>query len=300
MAPVPGAANRYVFALPQPDETFYVGLTDEELEGEVPDVPEAPEEDVDFLLRVLNTALRHQVRRDQVVGTYAGLRPLLDHGGATADISRRHAVLVSATGVVTVVGGKLTTYRRMAEDAVDRAVGEAGLAAGPCRTRRLPLLGAASAADLAALDAPDRLVRRFGTEAPLVLDTAVAVTGLEPEELLAPVAPHLPATLAELVFGVTHEGARTVEDLLDRRTRIGLVPADREAARPAARAAPYGFAGSPSSSSTASAARRPDRIAPPSPGVCRWSPATNTPSPRSTSRPTMSGGRATGQAAAST
>ncbi len=233
MAPVPGASNRFVFALPQPDETFYVGLTDEEVD-EIPDVPEPPEEDIEFLLRVLNTTLRQDVRRDQVIGAYAGLRPLLDSGSTTADISRKHAVLVSRTGVVTVVGGKLTTYRRMAQDAVDRAVKEAGLTAGSCRTASLPLLGAGSPTELAAVDAPERLVRRFGTEAPAVLANAVEVTGLPEAELLAPIAPGLHATLAELVFGVTHEGAATVEDLLDRRTRIGLVPADRELAVPAA------------------------------------------------------------------
>jgi glycerol-3-phosphate dehydrogenase len=233
MAPVPGATNRFVFALPQPDQTFYVGLTDEEVD-EIPDVPEAPEEDIDFLLRVLNGALHRDVRRDQVVGAYAGLRPLLDTGTTTADISRRHTVVVSETGVVTVVGGKLTTYRRMAEDAVDRAVEVAHLPSGPCRTRALPLLGAAPAGQLAAIEAPDRLVRRFGTEAGAVLDNAVAVSGLEVEELVAPLAPHLPVTLAELLFAITHEGARSVEDLLDRRTRVGLVPADRELARPLA------------------------------------------------------------------
>ena len=82
MAPVPGADNRFVFALPQPDETFYVGLTDEEVDGAIPDVPVPPEEDIDFLLRVINSALRQEVRRDQVVGAYAGLRPLLDTGHA--------------------------------------------------------------------------------------------------------------------------------------------------------------------------------------------------------------------------
>ena len=231
MAPVPGAANRFVFALPQPDGTFYVGLTDEEVDGAIPDVPEAPEEDVTFLLEVLNGALAHPVTRGDVIGTYAGLRPLLDTGTSTADLSRKHAVLVSSTGVVTVVGGKLTTYRRMAEDAVDRAVAAGALQAGPCRTRSLPLLGAASLDELARLDAPARLVRRFGTEATAVLLNALAVTGLDEQELLAPVAPHLPATLAELVFAVTHEGARTVEDLLERRTRIALVPEDAARAR---------------------------------------------------------------------
>jgi glycerol-3-phosphate dehydrogenase len=234
MAPVPGATNRYVFALPQPDETFYVGLTDEEVDGAIPDVPEPPDDDIDFLLGVINSALRREVRRDQVIGAYAGLRPLLDTGATTADLSRKHAVLVSRTGVVTVVGGKLTTYRRMAEDAVDRAVKRSGLEATPCRTAELPLLGAGSPVELAALEAPDRLVRRFGMEAPAVIADAMTTTGLPEVELLAPIAPGLHATLAELVFAVTHEGAATVEDLLDRRTRIGLVPEDRELAVPAA------------------------------------------------------------------
>ncbi|MEO7352336.1 MAG: glycerol-3-phosphate dehydrogenase/oxidase [Marmoricola sp.] len=234
MAPVPGASNRFVFALPQPDQTFYVGLTDEEVDGKVPDVPEPPEEDIEFLLRVINSVLQVAVRRDQVVGAYAGLRPLLDTGTTTADLSRKHAVLVSSSGVVTVVGGKLTTYRQMAEDAVDKAVATARLDAGPCVTRSLPLVGAAPRGELAALRAPERLVRRFGTEAAGVLADAVAVTGLPEDELLAPIVASLPATLAELVFGITHEGATTVDDLLDRRTRIGLVPADAELARPAA------------------------------------------------------------------
>jgi glycerol-3-phosphate dehydrogenase len=234
MAPVPGTSNRFVFALPQPDQTFYVGLTDEAVDGEIPDVPVPPEADIDFLLGVINSVLQQDVRRDQVVGAYAGLRPLLDTGTTTADLSRKHAVLVSDQGVVTVVGGKLTTYRQMAEDAVDRAVATTGLDAAPCHTRTLPLLGAASREELAARAAPARLVRRFGTEAAAVLDDAVTVTGLDAEELVAPIAPTLPATLAELVFAITHEGAVTVEDLLDRRTRIGLVPEDRELARPAA------------------------------------------------------------------
>jgi len=183
---------------------------------------------------VINSVLQVAVRRDQVVGAYAGLRPLLDTGSTTADLSRNHAVLVSSSGVVTVVGGKLTTYRQMAQDAVDKAVKTARLRSGACRTETLPLLGAASRSRLAALGAPERLVRRFGTEAAAVLADAVATTGLSEDELLAPTAPGIPATLAELVFGVTHEGATTVEDLLDRRTRIGLVPGDAELARPAA------------------------------------------------------------------
>ncbi|HET8559836.1 MAG TPA: glycerol-3-phosphate dehydrogenase/oxidase [Marmoricola sp.] len=231
MVPVPGHGNRFVFTLPQPDETCYIGLTDEPVDG-VADVPVVPEADVDFLLSVVNEALEVRLGPDAVVGAYAGLRPLLAAAGATADLSRRHAVLVSDTGVVTVVGGKLTTYRRMAQDAVDRAVTASGLPAGPCRTRVLPLLGAAPRAELRTVDAPLRLVRRFGTEAPAVLAAARAASGLPDDVLLAPASATVPVTLAELVFGVTHEGATTVDDLLDRRTRVGLVEEDRDVAVP--------------------------------------------------------------------
>ncbi len=233
--PVPDETNRFVMVLPQPDGTVYAGLTDEPVEGEVPDVPQPSDPEIGFLLDVVSAAFAHQLHRSDVVGAYAGLRPLLDsNDGSTADLSRRHAVLTSRTGVVTVVGGKLTTYRRMAEDAVDAVVAATGLPATSCRTRTLPLLGAASREELAALELPPRLVRRFGTDAALVLDDARAVTGLDDAALLAPVADGVPVTLAELVFGVTHEGAADVDDLLDRRTRVGLVPADRALAVPAA------------------------------------------------------------------
>lgn len=238
--PVPGSTSRFVFVLPQPDPVdadgrLLVGLTDEPVDGAVPDVPEPSAAEVGFLLDVVGTAFERPLRAADVVGAFAGLRPLLNSAdGTTADLSRRHAVLTSASGVVTVVGGKLTTYRQMAEDAVDTAVGQGALDAGPCRTRELPLVGAAAPAVLAALEAPHRLVRRYGTDAELVLSTARSATGLSAEELIAPVAPGVPATMAELVFGVTDEGACDVADLLDRRTRVGLVPADRALAVPAA------------------------------------------------------------------
>jgi glycerol-3-phosphate dehydrogenase len=226
--PVPGSTSRFVFALPQADGRIYVGLTDEPVEGPVPDVPEPTEGEIGFLLDVVASALEQPLRRDDVVGAFAGLRPLLEAEGSTADLSRRHAVLTSRTGVVTVVGGKLTTYRQMAEDAVDAT----GLTDRPCRTRDLPLLGAASREELATLEEPERLVRRFGTEARLVVDNALSVTGLTEDEVLSPGPGGV--TLAELVFGVTHEGAHDVDDLLDRRTRVGLVAADRAAAVPLA------------------------------------------------------------------
>jgi glycerol-3-phosphate dehydrogenase len=234
-APVPGETNRFVMVLPQPDGTVYVGLTDEPAPGPVPDVPEPTETEIGFLLDVVSAAFARPLHRSDVVGAFAGLRPLLDGGdGSTADLSRKHAVITGPSGVTTVVGGKLTTYRRMAQDAVDAAVAHHGLAAGPCVTASLPLLGAASRTELASLEEPARLVRRYGTDAALVLSSAREVTGLPDHELLSPVSDTVPVTLAELVFGVTHEGAHDVDDLLDRRTRVGLVPEDRAAAVPLA------------------------------------------------------------------
>jgi glycerol-3-phosphate dehydrogenase len=240
-APVPGVRNRYVLVLPQPDGQIYVGLTDEPADGPVPDVAEPTEVEIGFLLDVVAASFSRPLRRSDVVGAFAGLRPLLDRGDeSTADLSRKHAVLTSPSGVVTIVGGKLTTYRRMAEDAVDTAVARSGLRAGPCVTAELPLAGAAPRVRLAELleraETPGhaRLVRRFGTDAALVLDAAREATGLPDDDLLAPVDTTIPVTLAELVFGVTHEGAADVDDLLDRRTRVGLVPADRVRAVPAA------------------------------------------------------------------
>ncbi|MEU4491911.1 glycerol-3-phosphate dehydrogenase/oxidase [Streptomyces sp. NPDC023998] len=237
--PIPGESNRFVLVLPQGDGRVYVGLTDEPIEGTVPDVPEVPETDIGFLLDVLGSALDVSVSRDSVVGAFAGLRPLLDTTtsdtttpgtGRTADISRKHAVVTSTQGVVTVVGGKLTTYRRMAQDAVDAAVTGSGLTADRCRTTSIPLVGAARPGTLATLAAPRRLVRRYGSEAP-----AVHALGLADPSLALPVVPGHPVTGAELLWAVRHEGALDESDILDRRTRIGLVPHDREAACEAAR-----------------------------------------------------------------
>ena len=124
-----------------------------------------------FLLDTVNTALDVQLGRDDVIGAYAGLRPLIDAGeGRTADVSRDHAVVDSPSGVISVIGGKLTEYRYMAEDVLDRAVELRGLAAGRCRTRNLPLVGAPSN-PVATLRSPadlpvvvGRALRRGGAE----------------------------------------------------------------------------------------------------------------------------------------
>ena len=216
--PHPGSISRFVFALPQQLGRVVVGLTDEDAPGPVPPVATPTEAEIAFLLEVLNRALRTPIRRDQVRGAYAGLRPLVDTGGAsTADISRRHLVAVSEGGFVNVLGGKLTTYRRMAEDVVDRAVALATLPAAPCRTATLPLVGALASPCRPASD----LDWRYGAEAGLVLAGARCA---DPRE---PIADGIAVTRAEIEFAVRAEGALTADDVLDRRTRIGLVDDDR-------------------------------------------------------------------------
>ncbi|WP_433267956.1 glycerol-3-phosphate dehydrogenase/oxidase [Actinosynnema sp. CS-041913] len=191
--PVPGQRNRYALVLPQQDGRVYVGLTDEPVDGPIPDVPTVPPSDVDFLLDVASSVLERKLTHDEVLGSFAGLRPLLDTGaGPSADLSRRHAVLTEG-GVTTVVGGKLTTYRRMAADAVDAT----GLTTVKSRTKSLPLIGSGPA------HGPAELVARYGGEA------------------------HQVAEIGEFAWAVRHEGALDADDVLDRRTRIGLVPADR-------------------------------------------------------------------------
>jgi glycerol-3-phosphate dehydrogenase len=231
--PVAGTIDRFVFALPAPDNRVYVGLTDEDAPGDIPDGPQADDAEIDFLLETISAALATPLTRTELLGTYSGLRPLLDTGGdSTADISRKHAVLTGPDGLVTIVGGKLTTYRRMAQDAIDAALRAADLPHRPCITQYLPLVGAADPATLAGVPAPQRLVRRYGTQAPAVLDAADG----DPR-LLEPVADGVETTAAEFRFAVTHEGALDEADLLERRTRVALSPAAAEQARAAATAA---------------------------------------------------------------
>jgi glycerol-3-phosphate dehydrogenase len=207
--PVPGSRNRFVLVLPQLDGRTYIGLTDEPVSGAVPDVPTAPASDVDFLLSVASSVLERPLSHADVLGSYAGLRPLLDAPGSSADISRRHAVLTSPDGVITIVGGKFTTYRRMASDAVD-ATGLSGVSA---LTKDIPLVGAASRAALGRLSAPARLIAKYGTE-------AVSVAALDPAEL------HPSLTVGEVTWALEHEGALDASDILERRTRISLVPTE--------------------------------------------------------------------------
>jgi glycerol-3-phosphate dehydrogenase len=237
--PVPGETNRFCFAIPADFGRLHVGLTDVDAPGPVPDVPVAGEDEIEFLLDVVNRALQTALTRDDVLGTFSGLRPLVDSGdGDTADLSREHAVLTSDNGLITITGGKLTEYRLMAEQAVDLVVRRTGVDSAPCRTTDLPLVGAPGHPEVArpgtgpgATRLPASLVARFGQEAATVVAESMLDRPLEP------VAHGLDVTRAEFSYAVTHEGALTVDDILDRRSRVGLVPADRAAAVPAAREA---------------------------------------------------------------
>ena len=224
--PIPGELNRFVFAMPEQLGRVYLGLTDEDAPGPIPDVPEPSSDEITFLLDTVNTALGTALGTSDVIGAYAGLRPLIDTGeGRTADVSRDHAVVESPSGVISVIGGKLTEYRYMAEDVLNRAISLRKLHAADCRTRNLPLIGAPANPGPAAGPGgglPASLVERYGAEAPNVIATASC------ERPAEPVAEGIDVTRAEFEYAVTHEGALEVGDILDRRTRIGLVSRDRE------------------------------------------------------------------------
>jgi glycerol-3-phosphate dehydrogenase len=224
--PIPGEINRFVFAMPEQLGRVYLGLTDEDAPGPIPDVPQPTPEETSFLLDTVNTALDVALGPDDVIGAYAGLRPLIDAGaGRTADVSREHRVIESPSGVLSVIGGKLTEYRFMAEDVLDRAVALRGLSAAGCRTRNLPLVGAPAnpvATLRSPIELPSSLVARYGAEAPNVIAKASC------DRPTDPVADGIDVIRAEFEYAVTHEGALTVDDIVDRRTRIGLVTADRD------------------------------------------------------------------------
>jgi glycerol-3-phosphate dehydrogenase len=223
--------------MPEQLGRVYLGLTDEDAPGPIPDVPEPSQAEVAFLLDTVNTALTVALRPDDVIGAYAGLRPLIDTGevrrpGAkrpgsqarTADVSREHAVVESPDGLLSVIGGKLTEYRYMAEDVLDRAVALRNLSATACRTRNLPLVGAPAnpvSAPRSPADLPSSLVARYGAEAPNVVARATC------DRPNATVAEGIDVIRAEFEYATTHEGALSVDDILDRRTRIGLVAEDR-------------------------------------------------------------------------
>jgi glycerol-3-phosphate dehydrogenase len=228
--------RRSIFLVPWGDRA-YLGTTDTDYDGPLDD-PACTPDDVAYLLDAANAALTQPLTVADVLGTWAGLRPLVRDAGTrrTADLSRRHRVLRSPSGVVSVVGGKLTTYRRMAADTVDAVVADLG-GGHRSQTRRLPLRGADGTASPGGeassspspLDVPPdvlaHLVSRYGSEAP-----AVAALAAADPTLAQPLVPTLPYLRAEAVHAVRHEMARTLDDVLSRRTRARLLARDRTAA----------------------------------------------------------------------
>lgn len=221
--PVP-EDRRSIFVVSWPGtDLVYLGTTDTAYTGPLDD-PACTPEDVDYLLDAANNVTTSHLTREDVTGVWAGLRPLLAPSSGrhvserTADLSRRHTVLTSPEGVVTVTGGKLTTYRRMAQDTVDVVVEQLGETPHRrrCVTKSLRLIGATTKTrDPVTMAQPHaRLLGRYGTET----DAVLAVAEGRPE-LLRPAVAGLPYIGAELVYAAREEMARTLDDVLARRTR---------------------------------------------------------------------------------
>ncbi|MFC6879025.1 MULTISPECIES: glycerol-3-phosphate dehydrogenase/oxidase [Actinomadura] len=231
-----------LFIIPWGGERWIVGTTDTDWTGDRAE-PGATGEDVDYILGHANTVLTRPLTRDDVVGVYSGLRPLVaaDADSPTTKLSREHVVDSPAPGLTSIAGGKFTTYRIMARDVVDAALD--GFEVPESVTDRLPLIGADGLPAIRAgvgrlaedhdLDTAvvERLVSRYGNLAAQVLELIDGDASLA-EPLLA----GRPWLKAEIVYAVTHEGALHLEDVLARRTRM-LIEAygdAREAAVPAA------------------------------------------------------------------
>ncbi len=221
--PVP-KDRRSLFVVPWGDQA-YVGTTDTDYDGPLDD-PQCTADDIAYVLRALNHSITTGVTEADIVGTWAGLRPLVRQaGGRTADLSRRHRVTTSPSRVISVTGGKLTTYRRMAADTVDEVMALLDRR-GRCRTKRLRLLGAdgyVEPADDASTAA--HLAGRYGSEAVLVETLLDADPSLR-----RPVVPGLPYLAAEAVYAAQHEMAVSLDDVLSRRTRARLLARDASVA----------------------------------------------------------------------
>ena len=229
-------------------EHWVVGTTDTPWDLAL-DHPAATRADIDYILDQLNRVLQRPLTDDDVVGVYAGLRPLLEPGDAdgkgTTTLSREHTVAHPLPGLVSVAGGKYTTYRVMAKDALDEAVKDLAGDVPTCVTETVPLLGAvglvATRNRLPALsrrsgvpvDLLERMLGRYGD----LLEEVLAPIGDDPA-LARPVPGASQHVMAELVYGATHEGALHLDDLLARRTRISVDTSHRgvESARAVAEA----------------------------------------------------------------
>ncbi|MET0615820.1 MAG: glycerol-3-phosphate dehydrogenase/oxidase, partial [Thermoleophilaceae bacterium] len=223
---VPAGGGRTVFVLPWLGRTL-VGTTDNDYEGSVEHVPPA-DEDVAYLLEAVNAFFATDLGPSDLSGAYAGVRPLISTGDPkkSVDISRKAELYETSSGLVTITGGKLTTWRRMAKLAVDRVVDREGREA-PCRTNEIQLgmpVDAASLPEATGVDEETRvhLASRYGHAANLVMRLAAVDPGLADR-----ISPDLPDIAAEAAFAVDHEQAQSVADVLLRRTRLGLLDARR-------------------------------------------------------------------------
>jgi glycerol-3-phosphate dehydrogenase len=196
--------GRVLFAIPWHGHTL-VGTTDVEIPA-APVEPRASDEEIDFILETAGRYLAREPRRSDVLSTFAGVRPLVKGTGSTAQLSRDFALRVDAPGLITITGGKWTTYRAMAEACVDRATRLAGLPNRSCRTRHLRIHGyqLGATGPLAGYGSDADAVRRIAAGDPALAE---------------PLHPALPYTGAEVVWAARAEMARTVEDVLARRTR---------------------------------------------------------------------------------
>jgi glycerol-3-phosphate dehydrogenase len=224
-----------LFVLPW-GEQWIIGTTDTDWGFDL-DHPAATRADVDYLLDHANELLAEPLRFSDIIAVFVGLRPLLgSNAQETAKLSRKHKVWRSAPGMVSIAGGKYTTYRVMAADAVDAAARELPFAVGPSRSADTPLLGAIGlpgaryhlqrhpgAADVTP-EQLDHLVGRYGSAAEEVLEAVAA----QPE-LAQPLAGADRYLGAEVRYAATHEGALHVDDVLTRRTHIAFEASDRGA-----------------------------------------------------------------------
>jgi glycerol-3-phosphate dehydrogenase len=219
---VPAGADRTIFALPWYGRVL-VGTTDNDYEGEIDHVPPSGD-DVGYLLDALNGYFGTSIGAGDLTGAYGGVRPLISSGDPkkSVDISRKAELYETSSGMLTITGGKLTTFRRMAAQVVDRIVQRDGRDA-ECRTDDIPLGMSARTGDLeTGVELPDgardQLAFRYGHAARAVLDLCE-----ERPELAEPIAPGQPDLMAEVVIAARREQARSVADVLLRRTRLALV-----------------------------------------------------------------------------
>jgi glycerol-3-phosphate dehydrogenase len=223
-AVVPSGGGRFIFALPWLGRSL-IGTTDNDYDGDIDHVRPALD-DVEYLLEAVNEFFGTSLAVGAVTGAYGGVRPLISTGDSrkSVDISRKAELYETSSGLITITGGKLTTWRRMAKLAVDRLV-ERDSRDAPCRTHEIPLGEPAEAASLPRVEGVDDeayepLARRYGHAAEEVLAIAS-----ERGELAQAIVPAFPDLLAEALYAARREQALTVADVLFRRTRLGVLAA---------------------------------------------------------------------------